>query len=126
LQLRFNAPAELETIKANFAFYARMFLVSVSAFYIVLLCGGGFFASIAAAVTENWRLLFPAAAGLAVYMLGANMALADIPSQPTTRYVASFVVMLLTGMLSGVRLPASRSSRRLLAVVLVTAATVIV
>jgi hypothetical protein len=126
LQLRFNATAELETIKANFAFYARMFLVSVSASYVVLLCGGGFFASIAAAVTENWRLLFPAAAGLAVYMLGANMALADIPSQPSTRYVAAFVVMLLTGMLSGVRLPDSRASRRLLAVIVVTVATIIV
>src|SRR5206468_10583411 len=46
--------------------------------------------------------------------------------QPSTRYVAAFVVLLLTAMVSGVRLPDSRSSRRLLAVIIVTGATIIV
>ncbi len=126
LRIRFNATAELATIAANFTFYARMFLISVGVFYMVLLWFGGFFESVAAAVTDNWRLLFPATAGLTVYMLCTNLAVANIPTQPSTRYVAAFVVLLLTAMVSGVRLPDSRTSRRLLAVITVTAATIIV
>jgi hypothetical protein len=126
LRIRFNATAELATITANFAFYARMFLIGVGAFYMVLLWFGGFFESAAAAVTDNWRVLFPATAGLGVYMLCTNLAVANIPTQPSTRYVAAFVVLLLTAMVSGVRLPDSGTSRCLLAVITVTAATIIV
>jgi hypothetical protein len=126
LRIRFNVTAELETIAANVGFYAGMFLMSVGVFYLVLLCFGGFFESMAAAVTEHWNVLVPAAAGLAVYMVCTNLAVADIPTQPSTRYVAVFVVLLLTALVSGVRLPDSRTSRRLLAVSAVTAATIIV
>jgi hypothetical protein len=126
LRIRFNLTAELKTIAANLQFYAPMFLMSVGVFYLVLLCFDGFFESVAATVNDHWRLLVPAAAGLAVYMVCTNLAVADIRTQPSTRYVAVFVVLLLTAVVSGVRLPDSRRSRRLLAVITVTAATIIV
>jgi hypothetical protein len=61
-------------------------------------------------------LLIPTAVGLGVYALSTDLKSAFIETQLSTRYVASFIVLLVAGVFSSVRLPNSQRSKRLIAV----------
>ena len=51
-------------------------------------------------------------------MLGTNLSAANIPTQPSTRYAAVFVVLLFAAVASGIRLRSARSRRLLIALAL--------
>ena len=125
LQLHFSAPAQLRAVVSNAQFYGGMFLPAVAAFYAALLLGGGFVASIRALLQHEWRLLLVAAAGLATYMFGTNLTAANIPTQPSTRYIAVFIIMLFAAMTSGIRLRDSTRSRGLLIALTLAAAVLL-
>jgi hypothetical protein len=75
-----------------------------------------------ALVTQNWKLLIVSGGGLMTYLLGTDLPAANIPTQPSTRYVAVFVLLLFAAVVSAIRLPDSRQARSLLgALALVTA-----
>jgi hypothetical protein len=114
LQVRFNASAQFRAIVSNAQFYGWMFLPAVATLYAVLLLGGGFAASIRALFVHEWRLLTVAVAGLATYMFGTNLTAANIPTQPSTRYVAVFVIMAFAAAASSIRLPDTARRQKLL------------
>jgi hypothetical protein len=122
LQVHFSAAAQLKTSASNAGFYARMFLLPVAALYAMLFALGALRASVAGAVRDNWRLLLVSGTGLVIYLLATDLVVSNIPTQPSTRYVAVFVVMLIAAMVSGIRLPDSGRSRRALARLAVVAA----
>jgi len=125
LQVHFNAAAQLRTVVANLQFSAGMFLPAVAVLYAAIAFLGGFIASIRALVFQEWRLLLLAAAGLATYMFGTNLSAANIPTQPSTRYIAVFIVMLFAALASSIRLPDFAGSRRLLTALTLTAAVLL-
>jgi hypothetical protein len=102
--------------------YGRMFLVPVAALCGLLLCLGAFRQSVAGVLNDNWKLLLVSATGLVAYLLATDLVVSNIATQPSTRYVAVFVVILFAAMFSGVRLPDSDRSRRALAALTVLGA----
>jgi hypothetical protein len=115
LQVHVSTAAQLKVAASNAGFYGRMFLLPVAALYAMLLCLGAFRQSVAGALHDNWRLLLVSATGLLAYLLATDLVVSDIRTQPSSRYVAVFVVILFAAMVSGIRLPYSDKSQRAVA-----------
>lgn len=49
-----------------------------------------------------WIITVPALCGLGLYLIGSDLLAAMIPTQPSTRYIAGFVVLLVAGLVSTV------------------------
>ncbi|PYR49346.1 MAG: hypothetical protein DMF89_12880 [Acidobacteria bacterium] len=111
LNLRFDAAKQWSTVQVNARFYWSLFVELLVLFYVALLAGGGAWRSAKAAVTEQWALLLPAFTGLAVYLVATNLAVSNIRTQPSTRYVASFIVLVFAAAVAGIRLTDSRRPR---------------
>ena len=124
LTLHFSASAQLEVLRANVAFYYDMFLKYVIALYVVVFCLGGFSDSAVAAMRHHWKLPWWAAALLVGYMVATNLSVSNIPTQPSTRLVAPFVVLAFGAMLAGLRLPDVRTTQRALSRVTIIVALV--
>jgi hypothetical protein len=125
LAFKFNPVKQFTVLVDNIYFYEKVFLGSLIFGYLVLAYAGGRFWLSVRALAGNWPLITPAVAGLGVYAIGANMEAAwagDL--QPSTRYVAPFIVLLFAGTFSSVRLPNSQDSERLVAGI--TLATLVV
>jgi hypothetical protein len=60
-------------------------------------------------------LLLPAVAGLGIYFVGVNILSTLIITQPGTRYLAPFIVLLFAGVFSSIRLPNTLEAKKLLA-----------
>jgi hypothetical protein len=104
LTLHFNSAAEWNTVQTNSLVYFDMFGLTAIALVVVAFClGGG--ASLRAAATHHGNLLVLAAWGLGTYLVATNLAVSNIATQPSTRFVAPFVVIAFGAMLSGLSLP---------------------
>jgi hypothetical protein len=111
LTTRFDAAKQWGIVQVNARFYWSMFVELLAIFYAALLVGGGSWRSARAAMRENWPLIVPALTGLAVYLVATNLAVSNIRTQPSTRYVAPFIVLLFASAVSSVRLIDSPRSR---------------
>jgi hypothetical protein len=111
----------------NAFYYYQVFLGGLLFSYLIILTVGDRFWLSLKELTRSWVLLILAAAGLGVYMLGIDMPTAILDKQPSTRYIAPFIVLLFAGVFSSVRLPNSQESKRLIAgITLATLITVAV
>ena len=62
---------------------------------------------------QTWILTVPAICGLGLYFLGSDLRAVMIPTQPSTRFFAAFVVMLAAGLVYTVRVrPGQQRVRR--------------
>lgn len=105
LSLKFNAAAQGRVVLANMKFYAALFLPILVTFYLTVSWVGRVWMSVVTTIHQHWRLLIPAAIGLTLYLIGTDLRVADIATQPSSRFVAPFAVLLFVAMLAGVRLP---------------------
>lgn len=113
LEPHFDLGAQLRAARTNLAFYLRTFGWPLLLFCGALaLVGPGSFAAL---VTTHWRLLFLVACALGLYLAATNLDLANVPGQPSTRYIAAFLVLLFGAMISAIRARDSRWRRRILA-----------
>ncbi len=119
IKFKFDFKRQLRILARNAVFYYRTFLGSLVFCYLILICAGGKFWLSLKEFRENWILLIPAAVGLGIYALGTDLKSAFIETQPSTRYVAPFIVLLVAGVFSSVRLPDSHRSKKLIAVMVI-------
>jgi hypothetical protein len=111
LRWRFSWGEQLRVMRRNVAFYRGLFLDGLLIGYLLLAVVGHPLRSGYISVRDHWRLLVPAAIGLVVYLLCTDLTKSNIATQPSTRYVAPFVVLLIPSAVAGVRL--RRTSRPL-------------
>jgi hypothetical protein len=111
LSLHFDGQAQLHSLAANISFYDNMFLKWVLVLWLVVACLGALRRSAAAFVCCYANVVVPALAGLILYMLATHLPAVNIPTQPATRFVAPFVVLLLVSMASSLRVTTSETSR---------------
>ena len=116
LKFRFNLRRQIAILARNIFFYYELFFGSLIFSYLILVCAGGKFWLSVKDLKENWKLLTLAVAGLGAYAIGIDLPRANAGAfQPSTRYIAPFIVLLFTGVFSSVRLPNSQESKRLIA-----------
>lgn len=115
IRVRFSLIKAWPVIQRNLAFYCKSFLACLIAGFLLLAFAGGRPGSSAMALGEKWRVLLPAAAGIAIYLTPTDFAGNDIPLQPSMRYIAPFVVVLFATAFAAVRVSSSRFARRLVA-----------
>jgi len=115
LKSKFILTRQIRILGRNIIFYYKIFLGSLIFGYLILVCARGKFWFSVKELTENWLLLIPAVAGLSAYAIGTDVKSAFIETQPSTRYIAPFIVLLFAGVFSSVRLPNSQESKRLIA-----------
>lgn len=116
LKFQFSLTQQLAVVLKNCFFYWRYFLGSLTIGYLFLvLVGGGFWGAFQD-LFRHWRLLSLAVAGLGAYAIGIDMVVADAGfAQPSTRYIAPFIVLLFAGVFTSIRLPNSQRAKRLIA-----------
>jgi 4-amino-4-deoxy-L-arabinose transferase-like glycosyltransferase len=114
LILKFNPIKQIKVLFKNIFYYYQIFLGGLIFGYLIIVTLSGNFWHSVKQLNENWMLLIPAAAGLGIYMIGIDMPIAHIETQPSTRYIAPFIVLLFAGVFSSVRLPDSQKSKRLI------------
>lgn len=123
LLVKFNVKSQLRIVLKNAFYYYKEFLaVLVFTYLILVFASDTFFPSIQQ-LAKSWLLLIPAATGLGIYLLGIDMPNAVLNRQPSTRYIAPFIVLLFAGVFSSLRLPDFKESKRL--IVGVTLATLL-
>jgi len=115
LSVKFDLISQLKVLLKNAFYYYKVFLGGLLFSYLIILTVGDRFLLSLKELTRSWVLLILATAGLGVYMLGIDMLTAIIDKQPSTRYIAPFIVLLFAGVFSSVRLPNSQESKRLIA-----------
>jgi hypothetical protein len=114
VKTKFDIAQHVRLIVKNGRFYFQHFLaVAIFVALLLIAFSDGFAVSVRELLRKSWKLLIPAAAGLAVYMLDSDLELNFFVSQPDTRYIAVFVVLLFAGLFVGVPLPDGQASRRL-------------
>jgi hypothetical protein len=123
LQPRFSGEAQQRVLASNLSFYATTFLPSVVGVYVAVFCLGGLNESVTRVVRASWPLLAAAGVGLAAYAAGTDLVAANIPTQPSTRFMAPFVTVALTAMLGAVRLPDRQTGAVAARLAMVTAVT---
>ncbi len=113
LKLKFNLDKQIGILAYNLIYYYYILGGLIFGYIILVFLSGNFWLSVKELI-ESWKLLIPAAAGLGIYLLGQNMPDQIIDRQPSTRYIAAFIVLLFAGVFSSVRLPDSQESKRLI------------
>lgn len=105
LKTKFNLSKQVTALLEHLAEYNRLFLGPLVFGYVILACIEGNFKRSIQSLSSHWRLLIPALAGLAMLSL----------VHVKTRLIAAFVVLLIAGVFSSLRLPNSREVKRLVA-----------
>ncbi|MBD2022798.1 hypothetical protein H6F43_21680, partial [Leptolyngbya sp. FACHB-36] len=114
LKPTFNLGRQLRIIAKNLVFYTKQFLGFLVLSYLLLICAGGTLKPSLRSLRQGWRFLVPALAGLSAYLVIIDLSWAAFPAQPSTRYIASFISLVVAGVFFSVRLPNTRRSRQLL------------
>ncbi len=103
----------------NTQFYWRMFLGVLVLVYAVLGLWIGRVKPVLikpnfASLIGNWHLLIPSIAGLTLYAISTNFTVNNLVHQPSSRFIAPFVVILFAGLYSSIKLPNSLIARSLI------------
>lgn len=115
LTVKFNLKKMIRILWRNTSFYYTQFLGSLILSYLILICVASRFRSfLIRDLAKNWRLFIPAIAGLVIYMIPTDFQLNFIRLQPSTRFIAPFIVLLFAGAFASVRLPNSHKSKKLI------------
>jgi 4-amino-4-deoxy-L-arabinose transferase-like glycosyltransferase len=115
LLLKFDLKSQVRIFLKNAFYYYPIFLGGLIFSYLIILSVSGRLWLSLKQLTKSWVLLIPAATGLGIYMLGIDMLDAFIEKQPSTRYIAPFIVLLFAGVFSSVSLPDTKESKRFIA-----------
>jgi hypothetical protein len=108
------APAKVWAVTwRNLAFYWEFFLATLLGGFLLLACAGGRPGRSVLALAETWRILIPAIAGLGMYLVSTDFAANTMQNQPSTRFIAPFVVVLFATSFAAVRYKPSLPVRRL-------------
>ena len=110
LKRKFDLVKQIKVVFTNLAVYNEQFLGSLILSYLLLVCIRGSFRASLKDLITNWIVLTPAIAGLALYLLGADMSSGVVK----TRLIAPFIVLLFAGVFCSVKLPNSKESKRLI------------
>lgn len=124
LKVNFDFEKQRQVIVDNIVYYYQLFFAGLLFSYLILVSFTGRLRLALKDLNPNWMLLLPAIAGLGIYFLGVNILSTLIKTQPGTRYLAPFIVLLFAGVFSSVRLPNTSEAKKLL--VAMTLATFIV
>jgi 4-amino-4-deoxy-L-arabinose transferase-like glycosyltransferase len=114
LLLKFNPVKHIKVLLKNAFYYYEIFLGGLIFGYLIIVTLSGNLRLAVKQLKKNWMLIIPAAAGLGIYMIGIDMPVAHIETQPSTRYIAPFIVLLFAGIFSTIRLPNSQESKKLI------------
>jgi 4-amino-4-deoxy-L-arabinose transferase-like glycosyltransferase len=113
VQVRFD-PAKVWAIaRWNVEFYWNHFLAALLAGLLLLTCVGGRPAGFVLALVERWRIVVPAVCGLGMYAMTTDFFQNTFPQQPSTRFIASFAVVLFAAGVTAIRFKPSAATRRL-------------
>lgn len=115
MKFRFSLGNQLKVLARNAIFYYEYFLGCLIFGYLILVGGNRKLKLLLQDLKANWFLLIPSVAGLGIYIIGTDLQDAMIEGQPSTRYIAVFIVLLFAGVFASVRLPNSQASKRLIA-----------
>lgn len=115
LKVKFSIVRQIQASLKNSLFYYKRFLGILLFVYLVLVCMGDSLWQSLKELKQSWRLLIPATAGLSAYLLNSDLDLTFMQTQPSTRLIAVFIVLLFAGVFSSVRLPKSSESKKLIA-----------
>jgi hypothetical protein len=113
LKIKFNFTRQIAILVENAIYYYYLLGSLIFGYLILVFLSGKFWLSVKN-LTESWRLLIPAVAGNGIYMLAQNMPEQIIDRQPSTRYIAAFIVLLFAGVFSSVRLNDSQETKRVI------------
>jgi len=113
LKIPFNFKRQLITCARNAYFYYEQFLLVLLFGYLLMLWMRDETRVGWKNLVSNGRILIPAIAGLGVYMIAMDLPASYFPLQPTTRYVAPFIVILFACVFASV--PQHRTVNRLAA-----------
>jgi hypothetical protein len=101
LEVRVRPALLFAVVAANAWFYAVTFAVWLGVGWIALVGVSGLRDAVRRA-SRAWVLIVPALAGLGLYLIGSDLRAAMIPTQPSTRFIAAFVVLLVVPLVSAV------------------------
>jgi hypothetical protein len=114
LKFKFSLSRQIKVLASNIIFYFKHFLGSLVLIYLILVCGSGSFLPSLKGLTKNWRSIVPAISGLAIYMLVTDFESNSYNMQPSTRFIAPFIVLLFAGVFSSLRIYNSQKTKRLI------------
>jgi 4-amino-4-deoxy-L-arabinose transferase-like glycosyltransferase len=107
LKSKLNLVKQIKASANLLYFYQELFYFRILIWvYLIFVYVGNRFRFILKDLTESWRLLIPALAGLGIYLL---VGYAEM------RYIAPFILLLFSGVFLSIRLPNSQQSKKWLA-----------
>lgn len=109
----------------NSLFYLKKFLGVFALTYLVLLYSSDRPKAMLRDLRENWQLLSIAIAGLGIYMVSTDFVRNTMPGQPSTRFIAAFVVVLFCGILSSIKFSTFAAPKKLTQILLLAIGVVI-
>ena len=121
IEARFRPALLFIVARGNAWFYARTFAIALVVGWIGLVGFRGFRDAVRR-TPRTWIITVPAVCGLGLYFVGSDLHAVMIPTQPSTRFIAAFVVLVAAGLLCTVR--ATPGDHRLRRAVIVIAALV--
>lgn len=114
IKFKFDVRRQVVVLLKNVQFYLVTFLAAGVFGYFVLISLTGNKLGSFWEMRRNWRLLLPAAVGLAAYAVDTDLELNYFSEQPDTRYIGVFIVLLFAGAFASVRLPRTFEAKALM------------
>jgi hypothetical protein len=119
LAVRLRPALFFTVVAANAWFYTVTFAIWLGVGWVALV-GVADLRDAARRASRAWVLIMPALAGLGLYLIGSDLRAVMIATQPSTRFIAAFVVLLVAGLASSVRVtPGQQRVRRVAIAVIV-------
>jgi hypothetical protein len=113
LRIRLDLGKQKALLAKNVSFYwSRFFKVLLLSFALLAAVGGRPGQSVCG-LAACWRILTPALAGLGLYALSTDFPVNSLLLQPSTRFIASFLVLFFATTVASVQLAPTLLSRRL-------------
>lgn len=108
---KFNIKALIRVLILNLLSYLQIFLGVVLFGYLMLFVWSGRIKEVFYNLASRWQLLVLAIAGLSLFSISTDFSANTMSSQPATRFIAVFIVLLFAGLYSSVQLPNLRSTK---------------
>jgi hypothetical protein len=111
---RFHLRASLKMLILNIQFYWGMFLGALVFSYLTFILWSNRSKSALRNLITSWPLLFLSISGLTVYALSTNFLVNNYAKQPSSRFIAAFIVVLFLEIYSTIRLPNLKSTKSII------------